>query len=419
MIPGYCYKWFRVEHEELTLAETSVGTGITWSIAIKGEMKLVEEIVHRIDMIYSGTPYHILNQWLLNKTVINENFKRTTKSFYEIVEASYRAHLQLPTVFSTDLNKMDDNFFRRLGRTEEAFQELVEYNRTRHLKTSKELSKIHKKISSGYVGPESSKIFELGGSHVSYQDMLQHTILSNVVNAVLNSNRPIEALNHLAKMRKNLRYDSVAQLNQILKDELRNAGYKTLEGDELHTRIFGGYFLITQAVLTKKTEVIIETMQEVLGWLTGSAFYNVFHIDKNKNLPKFLNLHEILFSEEPSFSKCFVGKILNELAKSLPNNRDLSEKADAFSECGRAIGEALAKTFSEIENSAYSRQSECLACNDIFKRMKKVGRSNKPISRNKAVLEKATDFYGKWIFDEIFNKSNKLSQKLRELKVLD
>jgi len=38
---------------------------------------------------------------------------------------------------------------------------------------------------------------------------------------------------------------------------------------------------------------------------------------------------------------------------------------------------------------------------------------------NKAVLEKATDFYGKWIFDEIFNKSDKLSQKLRELKVLD
>jgi hypothetical protein len=419
LIPCYGCKWFRAENEAVTLAETSVGTGITWSMSIGGEMKLVEEIIHRIDMIYSAAPYHILNQWFLNKTLINENFSRSIRDFYEIVEASYRIHLQLPTVFSRDLNKMDEDFFRKLAKTEDTFQELVVYNKTRHVETSKKLLSIYERISKGYEGPSNPEIFELGGSLVSYQDMLQHTILSNFVNSVLNSNEPKKALNHFVMLRKELRYESLYQLNQLLSTELRNAKYTAVEGDELHSRILGGYHLVAQAVLTKNIDIVIEIMHEVLGWLTGCAFYNVFRIDENKNFAKFMNLHEILFSKKPSFSKCFLGEMIFELSEALPQNLNLPGDHHDFSECGSTIGDALMKMLLKIENAAYNMQSECLACNDTFKEMQRVGKHKQPLLKNKRILQESVDNYGRWIFNEIFKKSDNLSKKLIDLHVID
>lgn len=415
LIPGYCYSLIHSKKEDIVPAETSVGTGLIWGTAIDGEMKLAEEGVHRIDVILSVAPFLILSNWLQRGAICDESFRMATKNIYEIIEASFTTHLRLPTNISKEIRIWDEAFFRKIAKTEEDFQAITEYNKKRHLKTSNKLWKIYQGIESNYAGPLTSKFYKVGDSSISSKDILQHNILSVIVSVIINSSDAIGAMDYLTKKRGAFHYESTSELAQKLVQELKAAGYNIFDSGNLHARILSSYYMLTQAIVTEKVEIINEVMQELLGWLTASGFHAVFQIEKNRNHIEFQSYYRDFFHGKPSpLSDCFIDDNVYELTKLLPTERILLEDKKSCSKYTMSIRKALAEFFIKLENQS-NKEFKCPMCNETLKIIRKSELFNS-VTKNKKLMYEANNLYGEWIFNEIQNKSTNLLEKLKGLR---
>lgn len=394
-----------------------------WGIAINGEMKLLEEMIHRIDVISSAAPFLILKSWFQTGASRNESFEQSTKDIYRVIEASHRTHLQLQGGISEQLNKWDEGFFRKLSKSDKDLKILIDYNRDKYAETSNKLLGIYQKIEKDYIKPTLSHRFpekhsEMSGSKISNYDILQHNILSTIVSIIINSGEPYKAMNYLARLNEPLQYQSTSELAQKLNERLEAAGCAMIDGANLHLRIICSYHMITQAVLTNNVEIIIETMQELLGWLTGSGFHTVFQISKNINHIEFQSFYKTFYPGKPLLSECFVDEALYKLEKLLPGERVLVKNEQDLSRYSLAIGRALSDFFIEIENAANNVVYKCPQCNETAKRILNI-EPLKTLTKNKSLMYKASELYGEWVSNEIKKKSNTVLGELKNIGILD
>jgi hypothetical protein len=399
------------------LAETSVGSGLIWGTAIDGELNLLEEGIHRIDVILSVAPFLILRKWFQRSGLCDQSFRQATRNVYQVIEASFRTHRQLSTNISKEIGKWDAGFLRKLTKSDEVAEQLIWNDRTRYLETSCKLLEIYKTIEKGYVGPSISPSSKSRHLHTSSYDILQHNILSIIVSTLINSGKPRKAVDCLAQIREPFKYKSLTALAQILSQKLETAGYHSLDGGNLHVRILCSYYAIAQAILTNKIEIIIETMQELLGWLTASGFHNVFQINEDKNYTEFQSYYKTFYRNKPSLSDCLVDETVYELGKSLPKERIPIKNMEGFSECSSSIGRALTEFFVKLENTANTVEPKCSLCKETFKKIRKFGPS-KPVTNSESLMCKAGNLYGDWVSNEIQRKSTALLEELRNVGLL-